>query len=135
MQPLWNTTGGTQEWKEEWDEGSQKVQTLGVRQISTRYVTYNMMNIANIVVSYIWKLLREEANNSHHREKFFLFYLYLCEMSKLQEMVKDREACMPQSMGSQTVGHHWETKEQQQQKWNGWWMFTKLTVIIISWCT
>ena len=26
-------------------------------------------------------------------------------LSKLQEMVKDRKACMPQSMGSQKVGH------------------------------
>ena len=31
-------------------------------------------------------------------------------LSKLQEMVKDREACMTQSMGSQSVGHYWVTE-------------------------
>ena len=28
-------------------------------------------------------------------------------LSKLQEMVMNRETCMPQSMGSQRVGHNW----------------------------
>ena len=64
--------------KEEWDEGSQKVQTLVMRQESTRYVTYNMMNIINTVVCYIWKPLREKANSYHHRENFFPFiYIYV----------------------------------------------------------
>ena len=31
-------------------------------------------------------------------------------LSKLQEIVKDREACMPQSMGSQRVRHDWATE-------------------------
>ena len=36
-------------------------------------------------------------------------------LSKLQEMVKDREAWL-QSMGSQRVGYDWATEQQQQQK-------------------
>ena len=31
-------------------------------------------------------------------------------LSKLQEMVKDREACVLQSMGSQRVGHNLVTE-------------------------
>ena len=31
-------------------------------------------------------------------------------LSKLQELVMDREARMPQSMGSQRVGHDWATE-------------------------
>ena len=37
-------------------------------------------------------------------------------LGKLWEMVRDREACMLQSMGSQKVGHEWATKQQQQQR-------------------
>ena len=37
-------------------------------------------------------------------------------LGKLWEMVRDREACMLQSMGSQKVGHDWATKQQQQQR-------------------
>ena len=33
-------------------------------------------------------------------------------LSKLQEMVKDREAGMLQSMGLQRVGHYWSTEQQ-----------------------
>ena len=36
-------------------------------------------------------------------------------LSKLWEVVKDREACMLQSMGSQGVGHDWATEQQQEQ--------------------
>ena len=35
-------------------------------------------------------------------------------LSKLQEMVKDREACMLQSMGLQSVGDDLATEQQQQ---------------------
>ena len=35
-------------------------------------------------------------------------------LSKLQEMVKDREPGVLQSMGSQRVGHDWATEQQQQ---------------------
>ena len=37
-------------------------------------------------------------------------------LSKLWVMVKDREACMLQSMGSQRVRHNWATEQQQQQR-------------------
>ena len=39
-------------------------------------------------------------------------------LSKLQEMVKDREACHAAAMGSQGVRHNWTT--QQQQQWDGY---------------
>ena len=35
-------------------------------------------------------------------------------LSKLQEMVKDRGADVPQSMGLQRLGHNWVTEQQQQ---------------------
>ena len=35
------------------------------------------------------------------------------DLGKLQKMVRDREACMLQSMGSQRAGHDWTTKQQQ----------------------
>ena len=35
-------------------------------------------------------------------------------LGKLQEMMRDREACMLQSMGSQRVGRDWMTEQQQQ---------------------
>ena len=35
-------------------------------------------------------------------------------LNKLQEMVKDREAGVLQSMGLQRFGHDWVTEEQQQ---------------------
>ena len=34
-------------------------------------------------------------------------------LSKLWEAVKDREACVLQSMGLQRVGHDWATEQQQ----------------------
>ena len=37
-------------------------------------------------------------------------------LSKLWVMVKDREACMLQSMGSQRLRHNWVTEQQQQRK-------------------
>ena len=37
-------------------------------------------------------------------------------LSKLQEMVKDREACMLQSTGLQRVGYDRATEQQQQQR-------------------
>ena len=37
-------------------------------------------------------------------------------LSKLWEMVKDREACMLQSMGRQRVAHDGVTEQQQQQE-------------------
>ena len=37
-------------------------------------------------------------------------------LSKLWVMVKDREACMLQSMGSQRLRHNWATEQQQQRK-------------------
>ena len=36
-------------------------------------------------------------------------------LSKLQEIVKDREAWHVQSMGPQRVGHDWETEQQQSK--------------------
>ena len=36
-------------------------------------------------------------------------------LSKLRELVMDREACVLQSMGSQRVGHNWATEQGQQQ--------------------
>ena len=35
-------------------------------------------------------------------------------LSKLQEVEKDREAGVLQSMGSQSVGHDWAAEKQQQ---------------------
>ena len=35
-------------------------------------------------------------------------------LSKLWEMVKDREAWNVQFMGSQTVGHNWATEQQKE---------------------
>ena len=35
-------------------------------------------------------------------------------LSKLWERVRDREACVLQSMGSQRVGHNWVTEQQRQ---------------------
>ena len=35
-------------------------------------------------------------------------------LGKLQEMVRDREAWLLQSMGSQKVRSHWATEQQQQ---------------------
>ena len=32
-------------------------------------------------------------------------------LGKLQEVVRDREACMLQSMRPQRVGHHWVTEQ------------------------
>ena len=40
-------------------------------------------------------------------------------LSKLQELVKDREACLLQSMGLQRVGHDWAT-ELSEQNWTLW---------------
>ena len=37
-------------------------------------------------------------------------------LGKLWEMVKDREACMMQSMGSQRVGHDWLTEQQEEEE-------------------
>ena len=37
-------------------------------------------------------------------------------LSKLREIVKDREACVLQFMGLQRVGHNWAT-EQQDRVW------------------
>ena len=39
-------------------------------------------------------------------------------LSKLQEMVKDSEACKLQSMGLQRVGHDLATEQQQQSLMN-----------------
>ena len=36
-------------------------------------------------------------------------------LSKLQEMVKDREAWHAAALGSQGVGHNWATQQQQQR--------------------
>ena len=45
---------------------------------------YNMINIMNTAVHYIWKLLKGVIpKNSHHKEKYFFSFsviLYLCEM-------------------------------------------------------
>ena len=38
-----------------------------------------------------------------------------CELGKLQEMVRDREACALQCMVLQRVRHDWVTEQQQQQ--------------------
>ena len=37
-------------------------------------------------------------------------------LDKLQEMVRNTEAGVLQSMGSQRVGHNWATEQQQQEK-------------------
>ena len=44
-------------------------------------------------------------------------------LSKLQEIVKDREACVLRSMGSKRVGHKLVTEQQQQKE------FTKLAAV------
>ena len=41
-------------------------------------------------------------------------------LSKLQEMVKDREASLLQSMGWQWVWHNWKTEQWQQAEWRIW---------------
>ena len=40
-------------------------------------------------------------------------------LSKLQEIVKDREVCVLQSMESQRVRHHLATKQQKRMKCQG----------------
>ena len=42
--------------------------------------------------------------------------------SKLQEMVKDREACVLQFMGLQRVRHDWRTEQQQQDEAKAKWI-------------
>ena len=41
-------------------------------------------------------------------------------LSKLQEMVKDKEAWVLQSMGSQSVGHDWATEQQGKSPVEEW---------------
>ena len=36
-------------------------------------------------------------------------------LRKLWEIVKDKETCVLQPMGSQRVGHNWATEQQQQK--------------------
>jgi len=39
--------------------------------------------------------------------------LEIAILRKLREMVRGREACVLQSMGSQRAGHDWATEQQQ----------------------
>ena len=53
-------TRGKQGWiKQELDEGDQKVQISSYKKMSTRNAIYNVINIINTPVCYIWKLLRK----------------------------------------------------------------------------
>ena len=47
-------------WQGGLNEDGRKVQTSSYK-IITRYVMYNMTNIINTVVYYIWELLREKS--------------------------------------------------------------------------
>ena len=41
-------------------------------------------------------------------------------LGKLQEMVRDREAGMLQSVGSKRAGQHWATEQQKECKTKNW---------------
>ena len=44
-------------------------------------------------------------------------------LSKLQEMVEDRETCLLQSRGSQKAGRDWATEQQASFDKNSFWVF------------
>ena len=48
-------------------------------------IIYYMSHIMNTIVYYIWKLLRVNPKNSHHKEKIFLKNLYLCEVMDIHQ--------------------------------------------------
>ena len=50
------------------------------RQISTRYVMYNMIIIVINMLPDIYEIKRIYPKSSHHKENFFIFLLYLYEM-------------------------------------------------------
>ena len=54
------------------------------------------------------KQMTEDKMDGHHQVKDM-------SLSKLREMMEDREACVLQAMVSQKVGHKWETEQLQQQ--------------------
>ena len=53
-------------------------------------------------------------------------------LSELWEIVKDREACMLQSMGSQRVGHDFVTEQLQYYFLKKIYLFTYLAVLGLS---
>ena len=63
--------------KGELDEGSQNIENSF---ISIREEFYNMINVINTVVCYIWKLLRVNPESSHHNEKYFFSFIFVYEM-------------------------------------------------------
>ena len=68
-------TRGSGGWKQELDEGDQKIQTSNYK-INIRVVIYNMINRINTAVCYIGKLLRINPESSSQGKKI----LYLYEM-------------------------------------------------------
>ena len=50
-------------------------------------------------------------------------------LSKLQEMVKDREAWRAAVMGSQRVGHNWTTEQKQYNPFGFW------GALLLAFCT
>ena len=48
----------------------------------------------NTIVYYIWKLLRVNPKNSHHKEKIFLKNLYLCEVMDIHQTYCDNHFIM-----------------------------------------
>ena len=65
-----------------------------------------MFNFLNICILKLKRVTDDEMVGWHHQFNGH-------ELGKLQETVRDREAGVLQSMGLQTVGHDWATKQQQ----------------------
>ena len=59
----------------EFEKGDQKYKLPVIRYISAGDIIYNMINIINIAVKCIWKLLRVNPISSTHNKKIFFLYL------------------------------------------------------------
>ena len=63
-----------------------------------------------------WQEEKEKADRMRWLDR--ITDLMDMSLSKLQELVMDREDGVLQSTGSQRVGHNWVTEQQQLCKWN-----------------
>ena len=57
---------------------------------------YHMKNTTNIVMRYVWKLLRVQILSSHHKDKLFSIFknLYLCELMNFHRSYCDNHFIM-----------------------------------------